>query len=105
MREVTYYIDDLVYFKKEYALSEEIFNDVFSGQTSFKVIYTLIGDGTNVDRYTLTDYKGRRIPFDSLNGYQKGVVLCDCYSHFVGGKYHSDSKTPCGVVKIEERKA
>ena len=36
MREVTYYIDDLAYFKKEYALSEEFFNDMFSDQTSFK---------------------------------------------------------------------
>lgn len=103
MRKVTYYIDDLAYFKKEYNLSEEKFNDIFSDKTSFGAIYTLIGDGTDVDRYTLTDYDGEKIPIDSLNGYQKGVVLNDCYAHFTGGKYHSNSKTPCGVMKIEEK--
>lgn len=103
MRKVKYYIDDLAYFKKEYALSEENFKDMFSGKTSFRAIYTLIGDGTGVDRYTLTDYDGEKIPLDSLNGYQRGVVLNDCYANFTSGKYHSNSKTPCGVMKIEEK--
>jgi len=39
---------------------------------------------------------------DELNGYQKGVVLNDCHAYFTGGKYHSDTKEPCGVVEIKE---
>lgn len=45
---------------------------------------------------------GNKININDLNGYEKGVVLNDCYTYFVGGKYHSNADHPCGVVEIIE---
>lgn len=50
----------------------------------------------------MTDYDGNKININDLNGYEKGVVLNDCYAYFVGGKYCFDSDKPCGVVDIVE---
>lgn len=102
MRKVTFYIDDLEYFRIAYKLTKEQFNEMFSDITSFRVIYTLYGEGKNADRFTLTDYDGNKVNRNSLNGYERGVVLNDCQAYFVGGKYHLDGTEPCGVVKIEE---
>lgn len=102
MRKVIFKIDDIAWMQKFYNLSEEQKKDIFADQESFKVIYTLYGEGKNVDRYTLTDYDGNNIPWDNLNGYQKGVVLNDCYAYFVGGKYHGNETEPCGVVDIQD---
>lgn len=74
----------------------------FNGEYSFKVIYTLYGEEKVINNYELTDYNGNRISLNTLNGYQRGVVLNDCMAYFTGGKYHSDSNSPCGVIKIEE---
>lgn len=102
MRKVVFYIDDLCYFRKEFNLTETQINDIFNGEDSFKVIYTLYGEGKVINNYELTDYNGNRISLNTLNGYQRGVVLNDCMAYFTGGKYHSDSSSPCGVIKIEE---
>ena len=104
MRKVTFYIDDLEWFRKYYNLTDEQYNNIFSGQTSFRVIFTLYGEGKDINRSALTDYDGNKICRDSLNGYQKGIVLSDCYAYFEGEKYHDDCTEPCGVVRIEEEK-
>ena len=44
MRKVVFYIDDLCYFRKEFNLTETQTNDIFNGEDSFKVIYTLYGE-------------------------------------------------------------
>lgn len=105
MRKVIFKIDDKEYFRRELEkenvpndIKEEILNSV----KSFKSIYTLYGEGNNVNRYELTDYDGNRISINDLNGYKKGVVLNDCYAYFAGGKYHSNADKPCGVVEIIE---
>jgi hypothetical protein len=105
MRKVTFKIDDKEYFKKELEkenvpndIKEEILNSV----KSFKSIYTLYGNGNQPDRYELTDYEGNKISINDLNGYEKGVVLNDCYAYFTGGKYHSNASQPCSVVGILE---
>ena len=102
MRKVIFKIDDLEWFRQYYKLSEEQFSDIFSDQQPFKCIYILYGEGQQVDRYELTDYTGNNIYLNDLNGYQKGVILNDCYVYFTGGKYHSDTEGPCGVVDIKE---
>jgi len=102
MRKVTFYIDDLKWFRKSYNLTDKQMEDFFSDTSSFKVIYTLYGDGNNADRYVLTDYDGNKVDINSLNGYQKGVILNDCWAYFTGGKYCNDGKEPCGVMRIEE---
>ena len=60
-------------------------------------------EGKNPDKYELTDYHGNKVSLNSLNGYQKGVVLNDCMAYFTGGEYHGDYNAPHGVIKIEEK--
>lgn len=105
MRKVIFKIDDKEYFRRELEkenvpndIKEEILNSV----NGFKSIYTLYGNEKQVDRYELTDQDGNKININDLNGYEKGVVLNDCYAYFTGGKYHSNASQPCGVVGILE---
>ena len=108
MRKVTFKIDDQEYFKRELEkenCTEEQKEDILKCLGTFKAIYTLYGNGKSVDRYTLTDYNGNKININDLNGYEKGVVLNECYTYFVGGKYHSNADHPCGVVDIVEEEA
>lgn len=103
MRKVTFIINDLEWFRKFYKMSDSQFKDIFANQKSFNCIYTLYGEERkHPDRYELTDFDGNKISIDNLNGYQKGVVLNDCWAYFTGGKYHSDTDEPCGVVEIKE---
>lgn len=103
MRKVIFTIDDIGYFKKKWSyLTEKQKDNLFRNQESFKAIYTLMGHGKQIDKYKLTDFSGNKISIDDLNGYQRGAILGDCISYFEGGKYHSDSDEPCGVIKIEE---
>lgn len=97
-RVVKYYIDDFKWFQNYYGLTES----QLDGVKRFRAIYTLIGDGRNIERCELTDYEGNKILFHSLNGYQRGIILDDCCTHFRGGKYQFGTTEPTGVVKIEE---
>ena len=105
MRKVIFTIDDVEYFKRmlqNQNVTKEAQKDILDNLNQFKVIYTLYGEGKNIDRYDLTDYDKIKINLDELNGYEKGVVLNDCCAYFTGGKYHSDTKEPCGVVDIQD---
>lgn len=77
MRKVIFKIDDIVWMKRHYNLTEEQTKEIFSNQKPFRVLYTLIGEGKGVDRYELTDYEGSKLRMDDLNGYERGVVLND----------------------------
>lgn len=101
MRKVIFTIDDLEYFKCLYG--EQFITGFFGDAESFRAIYTLIGEGNTPDRSFLTDFSGNKIPRDTLDGYQKGVVLNDCYAYFTGGSYANHGSSPCGVIKIEEQ--
>lgn len=103
MRKVTFKIDDEEFFKRQYKdkLTEEEWNDFFTGTKPFKAIYTIIGD-KYPDRYELADLDGNKLVRDNLNGYQKGVVLNDCMAYFNDGKYFDDADKPCGVIDITE---
>lgn len=105
MRKVIFTIDDLEYFKRmlqKQEVTEEAQKDILENINQFKVIYTLYGEGKNVDRYTLTDFDGNKVNLNDLNGYQKGLVLNDCMAYFTGGKYHSNGTEPCGVIDIQD---
>lgn len=105
MRKVIFKIDDKEYFRRELEkenCTEQQVEDILKNIGNFKAIYTLYGEGKNVNRYELTDHNGNRININDLNGYEKGVVLNDCCAYFTGGKYHSDTDKPCGVVEIIE---
>lgn len=102
MRKVVFTIDDIEYFKQTFKLPDEQFAEIFKDKDSFKAVYTLTGNGNVPDKYDLTDYNGNKIFANSLNGYQRGVILNDCVAYFTGGKYFNDAYEPCGVVKIKE---
>ena len=102
MRKVEFIIDDLAWMKKHYNLTDEQMKDIFKDKESFRVIFTLYGEGKTTDRYTLTDYKGNKININELNGYERGIVINDCYAYFEGRKYHNNAEEPCGVVDIKE---
>lgn len=105
MRKVTFEIDDKAFFKKSFmeesGMTEEKAESILADIDSFICTYSLIG-GCMPDRYELTDRNGQEMNINDLNGYQKGVVLNDCYAYYVGGKYHGDAKEPCGVIRITE---
>lgn len=94
-RVVKYYIDDVKQMIQDYGWSKEEVLEL-ELDYSFKVIFTLIGEDNQVDKYKLTDYEGNKIPLSSINGYERGLLM-NCYSHFEKGKENLK-----GVVKIEE---
>lgn len=105
MRKVIFKIDVQEYFRRELEKDNctgKQAEDILKELGNFKAIYTLYGNKKQVDRYELTDYEGNKIDINSLNGYEYGVVLGDCHAYFESGKYHSNTKKPCGVVKIIE---
>ena len=67
---------------------------------SFKAILTLYGEGKSLNRYELTDANGNQMSINDLNGYQKGVIINDCYAYFEEKSYFNNSEQPCGVIKI-----
>lgn len=108
MRKVIFKINDQEYFRKEFekdGYTRKQADALLKGVGNFKAIYTLYGEGKNVNRYELTDYDGNKININDLNGYEKGVVLNDCYAYFTGSKYHCNADKPCGVVGIIEEEA
>lgn len=107
MRKVTFHIDDAQYFKGQFKkenpnLTDEEINSILCGQNPFRVIYSLFGDEKTIDHYELTDYDGKKININNLNGFQRGVILSDCIAYFMGGNFHYNKDHPCGVVHIEE---
>lgn len=96
MRKVTFYIDDIAYFAHK-APGVDLGNE-----ESFKAIYTLYGEGKNIDRYELTDMDGNKLPITSLNGYQKGMILNECQAYFTDGNAPTPDKMPCGVIKVND---
>lgn len=102
MRKVTFYIDDLEYFRKAYNLTDEQMKNIFPDKDSFKIIYTVFGEGRYIDRSILTDYNGQKIDRNTLNGFQRGIILNDCLAYFEGGRYANNANEPCGVVRIVE---
>lgn len=106
MRKVTFKIDDKKYFFRKYKdeMISDGLTDLLENINPFRAVYVLIGEGKNVDRYELTDYGGNEVKLNDLNGYERGVVLNDCYAYFTGGKYFANDNQPCGVVEITEER-
>ena len=110
MRKVTYYINDLEWFRNdlihhnpELTLKqiEDILNNL---NPSFIAVYTLIGD-SQPERYELDIAFGNQtlekasINSDRLNGYHH-MILNDCYRHYMGHE-HSRNDVLEGYPKEE----
>ena len=106
MRKVTFIIDDVQFFRKSFKrqnpkLTENQIDELVSDmKPSFKVTFILYGEGKSIDRYELVDSDGKQININNLNGYQKGVVINDCYAYFEGKEYFDNAVSPCGVIEI-----
>lgn len=84
MRKVTYTIDDVAYFRRIYKDYDA--NSLLSHIRPFKAVYVLYSTAYNdktPDRYELF-IDGKKANINTLNGYQRGVVLGDCFNHFIG---------------------
>lgn len=111
MRKVTFIINDYEYFKKqmlEQAETEEQVNDIlriiFKDNHIFNAVYSLIGNNTP-NRYELTTAEGEKLNINDLNGYEKGVVLNQCWDYFMGERNFDGCTMPCGVIEIKETEA
>lgn len=105
MRKVTFIIDDKQYFENDFKrqnpqLTENQIDDILSDIVSFKAVLTLYGEEKSLDRYELTDKNGNQMSMNDLNGYQKGVIINDCYAYFEGKSYFNNGEHPCGVIQI-----
>ena len=102
MRKVTFRIDDYNYFKNLFysrfpESPKEDIEKALSGLNScFKATFILTGEKFPA-QYELLSENGEKMNINSLNGYQKGIVINDCYRYFEG-----KIKEPCGVVKIKD---
>ena len=108
MRKVTFVIDDKQYLRSYFKrqnpqLTENQIDDLLSDIVSFKAVLTLYGEGKSLNRYELTDENGNQMSINDLNGYQKGVIINDCYAYFEGGKYFDNADFPHGVIGIIDR--
>ena len=102
MRKIIFRIDDYKYFKK---LFDSKFPESPKEQTEkalpcldscFKATFILTGD-VRPDKYELLNENREKLNINSLSGYQKCIVIGDCYRYFEG-----QTKEPCGVVDIKE---
>ena len=102
MRKITFAIDDYNYFKNLFynrfpeSPKEDIEKALAGLNSCFKATFILTGDKFP-DQYKLFDENGEKMNINDLNGYQKGIVINDCYRYFEG-----KIKEPCGVVKIKD---
>ena len=121
-KSIKFVIDDLEYFRREFLrqnpeLTSEQVADILCNLNDFKAIYTLYQDENGRQRYELTDVGGNNINLSDLNGYQKGVIINDCWRYFnyymrhgkapEEYKDYSDTEMndtlgvmPCGVIEI-----
>lgn len=67
MRKVIFKIDDIEWFRRFYEVPEEDFKKVFEGKESFKVIFTLYGNGKTVEEY----YFAACLAYAEENGFQQ----------------------------------
>ena len=85
MRKVTYTINDYKTFLQIYGSA--VIKDIMKPSEAFKcrVVLTAESDDAKTpDHYRIEDMDGNKISRDSLNGYQKAIVIGDCYKHFAG---------------------
>lgn len=111
-RKVVYTIDDRCYMINELkrenpSLSTKAIADIVDDVKPFRVTFTLYGNGRTTKRYELVNSDTNTVMnINDLNGYERGVIINDCYTHFEGrdreGYFSKTSETPCGVIKITE---
>lgn len=101
MKKITYVIDEYEYFRMFYELDDEGLKGLFEYTLPpLRCKYTLIEDN-NGERYFLTDPDGNAMNINDLDGYQRDVILSECYNHFHGMPF-GDDDMPTGCIQIED---
>ena len=99
MKRCTYHINDTEYMRRMYEDVPNI-DEILSDLDPFICKYTLFIEDTNggshPTRFELTDADGNKLDINTLNGYQKGVVLGSCYQNFIDG-----TTEPFGAMQID----
>lgn len=90
---IRYRLDDKQYFTdllKRENTTEQAVTEIIGDKEYFTAIFTLYGYERNghisIDRYELTNNNGQKISINSLNGYEHGIIINECYRHFYGHK-------------------
>ena len=102
MRKVIFRIDDIEYFRRLFygrfpnAPEKQIEETLSHIVLPFRGIFVLKGN-RQPEHYELYNERGENLNINSLNGYQKGIVINDCYRYYEG-----KIKKPCGIVEIKE---
>lgn len=100
MRIMTFEINVNEWMKRHYNLTETEMNEWFHDMNNFRCTYILSGNGNLPDHYELLDENGNYLNINDCNGFQKGVVLNDCFNYFVCCQKDIEANPPCGVLKI-----
>lgn len=100
-KKVTYIINDYVFFLNEltdsYHLEYDEALNIVDYMEPFECMLVLEGtESSNIpDRYKLYDKMHKPMNINSLNGYQKGCIINECYKHYAG-----NAEKPFGVIAI-----
>ena len=105
---IKFVVDDEKYFKDNWiseGMSEEqVIRAIGIFPPAFRCIFT-VTQNRNGLKYTLTKPDGKKLKTNSLNDYQRNVVIAECYDYFfakqAGKKAAFELKHPCGVTEIE----
>lgn len=102
MRKVIFRINDHEYFRRLFygrfpkVPEKQIEESLSHLALPFKGTFILKGN-RQPESYELYGESGEKLNINSLNGYQKGIVITDCYRYYEG-----KLEKPCGVVEIKE---
>ena len=108
MKERKFLIDLNKYFTRDFKrqspdITDKEINNLLEGLENWQAIFILTGsDGSKQpDKYSLTDTEGNEININTLNGFQNGVVICDCYRFYEGKTvFTNNDNSPCGIIAI-----
>lgn len=103
MRKVIFTINDDLYLRDDLKrqnpkITQEQIDNIMVNLPCFRAVFTLYGSERShlADHYELLTESGET-NVNKLNGYQRGIVINECYQYFEG-----KINNPFGVIKIEE---
>lgn len=107
MRRVTYKIDEVEYFRREYkrqngGLTDAVLDELVDQMDPWRGTLVLMGDSMFHEYQHYYDENGNEQSIKDWNGFQHGVVYVDCMRHFAGEPLDGCREIPCCVIDIRE---
>ena len=105
---IKFIVDDEKYFKDKWMsdglCEEQAMRVAGMLPPAFRCIFTLTQNRNGL-KYTLIKPDGKKLKMDSLNDYQRNVVIGECYDYFFAKQANPtdifEPKHPCGVTEIK----